>query len=466
MVQNELSICILIISLFSVYISYNLLKIVSGVITIPFISTFFMFKYLIFAYTGSVLLNIFYFQYEINIGLYERPDLLLNIWYYTTAGLYLIPLGMFIANWATGYNSYKTTKKLLSKNIEFSKLDTSNIMFFLLVSLVVVSFSVLLLYLSKIGTIPIMGIFDGLQASDLALLRSEAGNNFSGKYYRYVLFMKTLPLLLLFILFFMKNISYKWKVFFYLLLSYNIFVNVMDVAKAPLIKLFLILMLAYFYSQNKISRKVIAITGIMLSSVMILMYIFIMGMNDVSFFDLASAPLHRIFLGQITDSFFYLLYQENYGYIYGHSFPNPAHIFPFDYIQITTVIKSFSNPELAKLGIVGSSPTVFFADWFINFGPFMALFSMILLGFILQMTDIFFISKLAKHKSLLLSVLFVFMINYFGKFAGTSYVGIVIDTDWIFPVFVISMLIIMRQIIKIFIRGIRKNENNNINSIK
>jgi oligosaccharide repeat unit polymerase len=447
MVHNELSIAILILSIFSVYISYQLLKKVSGVIKIPFISTFFMFKYLIFAYSGSVLLNVFYFEYEINTGVYNRLDFLLNMWYYTTAGLFLIPLGMFIANWATGYNAYKSTKKLLSKNIQITKRDTSNTMLFIILSLVVLSFSVLMLYVSKVDFLPIFGLFDGFQASDLAFLRSESGNNFDGKYYRYVMFMKTLPLLLLFILFFMKNISMKWKIFFYLLLSYNIFVNVMDLSKAPLIKLFLILMLAYFYSQNKISKKVFITTGIVLTSMIMLMYVFIMGMSDRGFFEVLSAPLHRIFIGQISPFYWWQLFQEQYGYLYGTSFPNPAHIFPFEHRRITVEVMNFAHPELATLGVVGSMPTVFFADWFMNFGPLMALFSMVLLGFILQISDIIFITKLARYKSLLVSVLFIFMINYFGKFAGTSFTGIIIDTSWIFPVFVIFMIMILRQAI-------------------
>lgn len=464
MVHEYISIGIIIISLASIYISLQLLKKASGVIKIPFVSTFFMFKYLIFAYSGSVLLNVFYFQYEINTGVYDRPDLLLTMWYYTTAGLYLIPLGMFIANWSTNYNPYKTTSNLLSKNIIISKNDNSNIMFFLIVILSFLSLGVLLLYISKIGSIPVMGLFDGLSASDLALLRSDSGNNFTGKYYRYVMFMKTLPLMLLFILFFMKNISFKWKVFFYVLLSYNIFVNIMDVSKAPLIKLFLILMLAYFYSQNKISRKVFVTTGIILTGVIMLMYMFIMGMSDRGFFEILSAPLHRIFIGQISPFYYWQLFQEQNGYIYGTSFPNPAHIFPFEWRRITVEIMEFAHPKLIELGITGSMPTVFFADWFINFGPFMALFSMILFGFILQIFDIVFISQLAKKKSLLLSVAFIYMINYFGKFAGTGYQGIIIDTNWILPMFIVFMIIILRQIIKIFLGGI--SEKNNINSTK
>lgn len=454
MVQNELSIGILIISIFSIYISFILLKKATGIIKIPFISTFFMFKYTIFAYIGSVLLNIFYFEYEINTGVYDRPDLLFNIWLYTTAGLYLIPLGMLIANWATNYHPYKTTSKLLSKNIIISKDDNSNIMFFLMVILFFLSVGVLSLYISKIDYIPIMGVFDGLSASDLALLRSNSTNNFSGKYYRYAIFIKGLPLLLLLISFFMKNLSFKWKMLFYVLLIYNVFVNIMDLQKAPLIKMFLILMLAYFYSQNKISRKLFITVGIILMGILLVMYMFFMGMKNKSFFEILSAPLHRIFIGQISPFYYWQLFQEQNGYLYGTSFPNPAHIFPFEHRRITVEIMNFAHPELAKLGIVGSMPTVFFADWFINFGPIMALFSMIILGFILQMSDIFFISKLANRKTLLLSVAFIYMINYFGKFAGTSFTGILIDTDWIFPMFTIFMIIIIRQGIKMFFRMI------------
>jgi len=411
-----------------------------------------MVKYLVFAYIGSVLLNVFFFTYEISRGMYNRPDILLNMWYYTTAGLFLIPLGMFIANWATGYNPIKATSQILSKEIVISKGDKSSFTFFILFTLFVLSFFILLVYISKLGTLPILGVFDGLDTSDLALLRSDSGANFDGKMYRYIMFTKTLPLFLLFILFFMKNISFKWKYFFYILLIYNIFTSIMNIEKAPIIKMFLLLMLAYFYSKNKISRKVFVVTGIVLSGLIIIMYMFFMGMSDKSFFEIIVGPLHRIFIIQIEPFYYFQLFQEEYGYIYGTSFPNPGHIFPFEWKNIDIEVMKFAHPELAKLGIVGSMPTVFFAEWFINFGPYMALFSMILFGFMIQMVDIFFITKLGEYKSLLVSVLFIFLINYFGKFAGGSFVGILTDTNWIFPVCIMLLLMLIKQLRIEFIR--------------
>ena len=459
MVHNELSIGILIISFASILLSYILVRKASGVIRIPFISTFFMVKYFVFAYAGSVLLNVFYFTYELNTGVYSRLDILLNIWYYTTTGLFLIPLGMFVANWATGYKPMVTTSQVLSKDIEISSDDKSNFMFFLLFFLFSISFFVLLIYISKVGELPIFAVLDGLDASDLALLRSDSNANFDGKVYRYVMFTKTLPLLLLFVVFFMKNVAFKWKFFFYILLVFNMFTSVMDLQKAPILKIFLLLMLAYFYSKNKISRKVFVTTGLVLSGLIMMMYMFFMGMSDRSFFDILGAPLHRIFIGQIEPFYYYQLFQEEYGYIWGTSFPNPAEIFPFENRRITVEIKNFTEPHLVKLGIVGSSPTVFFVDWFINFGVYMALFSMILFGFMIQMIDIYFLSKLAKYKSLLLSVLFIFLINFFGDFSGTSYIGILFETKWAFPVFIIVFIGIVRQVFKIFIRGILENNS-------
>jgi len=447
MVQGFTSVGIIIISLLSLFFCFQLLKIVSGIIKIPFVSTFFMLNYVVYAYIGSVLLNVFYFQYEINTGVYERPDLLLNIWFYTSAGLFLIPFGMWIANLVTNYKPYHSTNKLLSRHIELKSIDHSYFMFILLALLFGLSIFVLLMYISKVGNLPIIGVLDGLSTADLRMLRSDSGNNFDGKHYRYVLFMKTLPLLLLLILFFLKNISFKWKIFFYIVLSYNIFVNIMDIQKAPVIQLFLVLMLAYFYSKNKINRKILATVGIVLTSIVMLMYIYFMGMTDKSFFDVASAPMHRIFIGQISPFYYWQLFQEQSGYLYGTSFPNPAGIFPFEWRRITVEIMEFGFPELVELGIVGSMPTVFFADWFINFGPIMALFSMILLGFILQIIDIVFISYLSNYKSLLMSALFVFMIRYFAKFAGTGYQGLLIDTNLYFMIFVVFLIIFLRKIL-------------------
>jgi hypothetical protein len=436
----------------------------SGIIRLPFISTFFWFKYVIFAYIGSACLNIFYFDYELSENIYERKDLLLQMWYFTTAGLFLLPFGMFIANGAFKYNALKTTKLFLSKYIFISKLDRSGLTFFYLWIIFIIGLITLYIYSTKIPEIPIMAVFEGLSISDLNYLRSESGNNFHGRYYIYETLMKTVPLLLLFIVFFLKNLSKKWKIFFYILLFYNMFVAVMDISKAPIIKLMLLLGLAYFHFYNRVNLKVLFLSMIISVITILIMYIFFMGMIDKNFFELLFAPLHRIFIGQIVPFYHYLLFQEEKGFIYLASLPNPAGIFPFETRRITVEVMNFAQPWHIKAGLVGSMPTVFFVEWFISFGTLMALFSMILWGFILQAVDIYFITKLAKKKTLFLLVLFIYMINYFGGYAGTGYMGIIIDTKLVIPIIVIISIIVMRNILLELMRKI--SEKNSINSIK
>lgn len=439
-----LSSLILFSSLLFTHLSFISLKYVSGIIKIPFVSTFFMFKYFVFAYIGSVLLNVFYFDYT--APLYSRPDLLILMWIYASCGLFLLPLGMLIANYTLQYKSIKSTKRLLSKDIIITNQDRSLVLFLFLNILFIISIIVLFLYINKLNMIPLTGAIKGLDPAYLALLRSEATNSFDGKYYRYMMFVKDLPLLLILVVFFFKTSGFKWKLFFYILFIYNIYVNIMDLQKAPVIQLLLILMLAKFYIDRKVSKKVFVVIGVLSVILLMIMYkFFMMGSVERDFLEFLYAPMNRLFLGQIKPFYYWLEFQENIGYLYGKAFPNPGGIFPFDFRNIPIEVMEFAHPEIVSTGRIGTMPTIFYADWFINFGPLLAGFSMLLLGFILQITDIVFIRFLIKYKSVFISALFIYIINYFGKFSGTTFTSIMFDTHLIFPVVVLGLIIIVKS---------------------
>lgn len=441
MVHGEFSLLIILISLLSIYASIRLLKAASGLITIPYASSLFMYKYIFFIYIGAVLLNVFPFRSTYVFQ--NRPDLVLNIWYYTTASLFVMPISMLTANVIFQYRPLKSTKLLNSTSVNTAGYNTSFIFLVIFFSICV---AILMLYISKLNELPIIGVLDGLSARELAVLRSDSGSNFTGKYYRYALFMKTMPFLLLLLVFFMKNHSIKWKLFFFTLLFYNIFVSVMDLQKAPVIQLFLALLLLGFYIRGRVNKKSLILTGIFLSILILTMFIVFMGLGERSFSVIISAILERIFIVQVKGFYYWQLFQETNGYIYGASFPNPAGIFPFEPRRITVEVMNFAHPELTRYGIVGSMPTVYFADWFINFGPIMAVFSMALLGFILQTLDIFFIRKLNLNKDLITSVLFLYIILYMSKFVLGSYVGVITDFALVIPIlFLIGMNVIWKN---------------------
>ena len=447
MVHGYLSIGIGIISLFSISFSYILLKKANGVIKIPTIASFFMLKYLIVVYIGAVLLNIFYFEYEDAMGFYSRPDLLLNIWIYSTMGLYLIPIGMLIFNIIVGYQPLSQLKMLSSRKIHYSKMDISNSNFWIILFLFIISIYILLIYRSKLGELPILGLFSGSDTTEMMQLRSKGTNAFIGKLYRFNMIMRILPLVLMMITFFLKNVSVRYKQLLYLLIAYNVFVALMDFQKAPIINVIILILLAHFYYKSRIKKKEIYFGCTVAIILIFIMYIFFMGLYGRGALNVIHTFFHRIFIGEISPFYSWQLYQEEFGYLYGTSFPNPAGMFPFEHTRITVEISKFTHPEIFELGIVGSSPTVFFADWFINFGPFMTLFSMVLFGIILQLVDISFINHLLKKKSLLISVLFIYLIIYFSKFVGSSYVGIIIDEGLIFPVLIILFIYITQNCI-------------------
>lgn len=446
MVQGNLSILIGVISIISLWLSYRLVKSLTGAMKIPFISTFFMLNYVVYTFIGATLLNVFYFDYEVNTYVYSRPDILFNTWLYAVSGLYLIPLGMFFAN--TVFYSYRPNilgTKLLSQKVKIKPRDSSSLMFIIVFFFFTIALITFFRYSSQVK-IPLLGVFQGLSKGDLTFLRSESGANFGGKMYRYVMLMKSLPLMLLLIVFILKNEGRKWKFFFIILLGYNIFISLIDTQKSPVLKLIILLVLAHFYLKNKVNRKVVFRIVVFMLSLMMLMYVFFMGLAGRDFLTILGGPLHRIFIGQVTPFYYYQLFQEQFGYIYGTSFPNPGGIFPFVWRRITVEVMMFAHPELIQMGIVGSMPTVFYGDWFINFGPYAALFSMVLFGFIIQLSDIVFLSRLSKNKSLFSSVLFIYCIGHFSKYSQTSFVGMILDTSLMFPIFILVFIKFVKQV--------------------
>lgn len=450
MVHGYFSLVIIFLSFVFLYFFYRYTKVIIGTYRLPFISLFFLFKYIMLIYIGSVILNVYYIEYHVNIGTYEKKELLLNIWLYSSAGLFLIPTGMAVANGMLRYNSLKETNVFMQRDIYIDESDyKNNILFFVYIFIFFISLIILFIYKYKIGgTFPIIGVFQGFDSQTLALLRSEASNNFQGRYWLYMMFIKYIPLILLLITFFLKDYSLKYKVFFYILIFYNSFVSLMDIQKAPIIKIIFLLALVKVYKDGYISKKILIIIGIIAISLALFMYVFFMGNSDKHLFELLSLPLERIFIGNIVPFYWWQNYQEHIGYLYGTSFPNPAHIFSFEWRRITVEVMNFTHPSLARTGIVGSMPTVFFAQWFINFGTIMALFSMILFGFIIQLLDIIFIRKLNKNKNLYVLTIFIVTIFYFGKFAITNFEGFIIDPNFYIPFIILLFIKILKNTLK------------------
>jgi hypothetical protein len=226
------------------------------------------------------------------------------------------------------------------------------------------------------------------------------------------------------------------------LLFFNIFISIMDMAKAPLVLLFILLMIAYFFEKGKINFKILFISGIIVLGSLLVMYVLFMGISSEGLLSTFLGIFHRTFIGSISPFFWWQLYVEKNGYLNGLSLPNPHHIFDFEYVQISKVVMKFVHPELKEIGVVGSMPTVFWADIWINFGFYIMLLGMFLFGFLLRTIDILFIRILNKQKIVIILSLYIYYILYSRTYNVSSVLGIFFDTDIVVPTLITIIIYI------------------------
>lgn len=427
LVQGKLSIIIFVVSFISIVALFFILRNIVGSYTLPYISSFFVFVYLIFVFIGATFLNIFYFQYEYTMFFYERKDLLLNIWIYSFIGLYLMLGTFYLTNKLYGFKTQLESNRF--ESIDYNKMLNKQVFLFL-ISLFILAIVILVIYISKLDSVPIFNLFSNLAPEQLASMRSSTGNGFEGKVYRYMIFIQAIPMLLLLITQTQFNFNIKWKILFTLLLLFNIFVSIMDLSKAPIIYLFLTLLLMYFFLKGRIVWKILFIMISLAFMLLIGLYLKTTGLSLIdldNIINLFSSPFHRAFIGSITPLFYWQLYVEQYGYLGGLSLPNPANIFAFEHVQIAIEVMNFVHPEFKKMGIIGSMPVVFFGDWFVNFGWLWALFSIVLFSFILRTIDIIVIKIMVKQHSGIILSLYVYLIIFFKNYSHTTFFGIMIN---------------------------------------
>lgn len=432
MVENEfLSLAVAMISVFSWFCMYRLAKIANGgSFFYPSLSNWFLWWLIVFALIGPTYLMLHRDSYEEAVGLYQYPDAILAMWIMATLAAILIPLGMIIANKFWDIDAKKLWHRFIGKSIDFDYLINSKSFKITFVAIMIVSLVMTAYYYLQID-IAILSVMSGAEAKELALLRSDATNDFDGKYYRYRVFMANIIPILLFVSYFLRKHSF-YKIIFVFLLFIRGFTCIANLEKAPIVDLIFLFLFARFYEKKTINKKYLVIVAGGIVSVIILMYIYFMG-ADTSDSEmqllLVEGILRRVFVGQITGTAWYYEYVERYGLLFGATLPNPAGIFPFEHHRITVEVMEMVFPDLVKLGIVGSMPTAFWGDGYINFGYPGAIICMLAWGIFLRTIDIYLQGKYASSGKVLMLVAYIFFVGFMKKYTGTSILGLYMETD-------------------------------------
>lgn len=348
---------------------------------VPTIPSIFVWCYIFFAYIGIYPLIFFWDQVRYNHGVQDQT-LIFTMWAVSSLSLLIIAFTFLFLNkvWRL---ELPFTYNELDQNRSKLKFSVHVFAFCLLV----LSVAVTMLYISKIATVPILAEIRGVSPNQLALLRSQATNNFSGTLHYYRLFYQAVPTFLSYFAFaaFLNRRSLYNSIFFLGVFVFTCFTELMTTQKSPIVWYIVGLVIVYLIARRKaVNIRVIALVGILGTTVLVVLYQTIMGLSNRSLTDVLKAIASRAFTGQIAPAYFYLkMFPTDHPFLFFQSFPNPGGVFPWTNYRITVEVMNYINPGVND--VVRSAPTVFWGEMYANFGYGGIIVSSIIVGFVLYL---------------------------------------------------------------------------------
>lgn len=285
--------------------------------------------------------------------------------------------------------------------------------------LLLITFIVSIVYLLQLNAIPLIDLIKNPGVSNvLAKSREVATTTFEGKYHRYSFFFKTLlPLLsLISISAAYKNKDIFWKIISIFTFAFTSFMLIADLQKAPILFFLISVFILSAILRKKIEIKKIILICLIFLIVLILMYQFIMGLVGRDTMEVVNTIGIRLFLSQTKGMLSaFEVFPHEHDFLYGASFPNPGHIFNYEQFSLPKYlfVKTYGTHRF----IVGTAPTTYFTEFYVNFGYLAMIASMFIGAFLLQITQVILVRSPKNAMNL---GLFVFLIIYLSKCALTS----------------------------------------------
>ncbi|MBM7661615.1 oligosaccharide repeat unit polymerase [Bacillus mesophilus] len=414
---------------------------------IPTIPSVFIWSYIVFAYIGIMPLFFFWNDYRYAIGINDQEKILM-LWGYSSLSILIVTSVFFFMSNVLNIKlvrNYKDSKVVLNRRARLG-------MYFLFI----LSLGVLFSYISQIPAIPLIEQFKGATSEELAKFRSMATNAFSGGLHWYRLFYSSV---LTFISYYAFSLVIKEKTivnwtFFLMTFLVTSFASLMSTAKAPFIWYVMGLVIVYLISKRKvIGIKAILLIGGIASISLIIMYKKFMGLDDRPLSDIFMTIFSRTFTGQISPAYFYIEMFPNYeDFLLGKSLPNIGGIFPYEPYRITVEVMNYMHPTLSEKGVVGSAPTVFWAEMYANFGFAGIVITSLVVGVLLYLLQ-FIIFKLSFNP---ITVAYVtFLILKFKDLALTGFGRFIFDIDIIVLTMFTAILLLLNMNLRQLINNIK-----------
>ncbi|MDW2876624.1 MULTISPECIES: O-antigen polymerase [Bacillaceae] len=356
----------------------------------------------------------------------------------------MLPLTMYVVSKLAGFDAKKEFNAYISKPIKIVSSGKKNEFYLIFLALSVICMLAVMYTLLKTVQVPLIELLKG-NFSELGKLRIEAARNFSGNVYvRNIFAIALTPLLsLISYVYAAKTKQLKWIFLFMALFVFAVLISVYDLAKSPIIFYAIMFIFVRIYSGTLVlNRWKIYLYGISGGTLVILMYIFIQGVDDLgSYFSYSSGPIGRIILAQIAPTFLHLnIFGESIPFLNGSSLPSIL-IGWFDMEQVRSARLVMANAFPARVadGTGGVLNTLYIAEAYANFGYMGIFLGTLYVGIFVQLLYIVFI-RLPKNP-VLLCLFIYFSINIPRTLVG-GFTDFLFNPIWIFITFLFAGILL------------------------
>ncbi|MCD7034466.1 oligosaccharide repeat unit polymerase [Metabacillus sp. GX 13764] len=394
-------------------VSFYLFKKASGsmsLLTPNLISLTFYYSLLISSFIGSLLV-------AMNIDDHYMIKLLSDDVYRYMGFFFLcfimlfMPLSMLLVGKLFGFQAEHEFKAYLEAPVY--KEESSKLLFYLYVFFTFLAVAAIGYTILKVKSVPLLEMLKG--ADNLSELRITASKDFGGStIIRNIFGIALAPLLsmITFVHFYQKK-EYKWFFLFAITTCGALFMQVYDLAKAPIFFYMIMVILLLIYLR--IIRLTWLRLGVLLGGAVVLlvvMYIFIMGVTDPSqFLSYNKGPVGRMLLSQIAPFYLHLdLFTNRVDLLGGRSLPSSIiGLYDMDQVRSAKLAMEAFFPAKVEAGTAGVLNTLYAAEAYANFGYAGLLIGTMYVGIYIQVVYMIFV-RLPKTP-LFLSLFVFFTVN-------------------------------------------------------
>ena len=263
--------------------------------------------------------------------------------------------------------------------------------------------------LVSIGGSPIGRLFSGADVMDLAIMRSDAKNNFGGNEYIRNIFGLTLTPFLSFVAYGYSKCTHSKRDIWWFRVMFiaSILIVTYDLEKAPI--LFYLLGFLFFrvYLGNKLTKKFLIIIASLIMVFIILMYVVLSSFEIDALFVFNRGILGRMTLSSNAGVFIsYEIFPSRHNFLGFSSFSSVLSSFwgmPVSERSARYVME-YVNPGGVNVGIAGVYNSLFVSEAWANWGIVGVILSPVYVGFIIQCLYLFL---LCNRKTPFFMALFV-----------------------------------------------------------